>query len=57
MFLDQAEFRDQRRRDIRMRDWALFLDFLPQTHADTVKRVPKIEKTIHGARCRVHGKK
>jgi len=26
MFLDQAEFRAQRRRDIRMRDWEAFLD-------------------------------
>jgi hypothetical protein len=42
MFLDQAEFRAQRRQDIRMRDWELLLDFLPQTHADTVKRVPKM---------------
>lgn len=32
MFLDQAEFRSQRRRDIRMRDWELFLDkFLRDT--------------------------
>ncbi|HOD52396.1 MAG TPA: RhuM family protein [Candidatus Hydrogenedentes bacterium] len=32
MFLDQAEFRAQRRRDIRMRDWELFLDkFLRDT--------------------------
>ena len=26
MFLDQAEFRSQRRQDIRMRDWEAFLD-------------------------------
>ena len=26
MFLDQAEFRAQRRQDIRMRDWDLSLD-------------------------------
>jgi hypothetical protein len=32
MFLDQAEFRAQRRRDIRMRDWEAFLDkFLRDT--------------------------
>ena len=32
MFLDQAEFRAQRRRDIRMRDWETFLDkFLRDT--------------------------
>jgi len=32
MFLDQAEFRAQRRQDIRMRDWDAFLDkFLRQT--------------------------
>jgi hypothetical protein len=32
MFLDQAEFRAQRRQDIRMRDWELFLDkFLNDT--------------------------
>ena len=32
MFLDQAEFRAQRRQDIRMRDWTLFLDkFLRDT--------------------------
>lgn len=32
MFLDQAEFRAQRRRDIKMRDWTAFLDqFLHQT--------------------------
>jgi len=32
MFLDQAEFRAQRRQDIRMRDWEMFLDkFLHDT--------------------------
>ena len=32
MFLDQAEFRAQRRRNIRMRDWGIFLDkFLRDT--------------------------
>jgi len=32
MFLDQAEFRAQRRQDIRMRDWEVFLDkFLKDT--------------------------
>lgn len=32
MFLDQAEFRAQRRQDIKMRDWTLFLDkFLRDT--------------------------
>ena len=32
MFLDQAEFRAQRRQDIRMRDWGMFLDkFLRDT--------------------------
>ncbi|HVA65372.1 MAG TPA: virulence RhuM family protein [Elusimicrobiota bacterium] len=32
MFLDQAEFRAQRRQDIQMRDWTAFLDqFLQQT--------------------------
>ena len=32
MFLDQAEFRAQRRQDIRMRDWETFLDkFLRDT--------------------------
>ena len=32
MFLDQAEFRAQRRQDIKMRDWELFLDkFLQDT--------------------------
>ena len=32
MFLDQAEFRAQRRQDIRIRDWAIFLDkFLGDT--------------------------
>ena len=32
MFLDQAEFRAQRRQDIRMRDWEMFLDkFLRDT--------------------------
>ena len=32
MFLDQAEFRAQRRHDIRMRDWGIFLDkFLRDT--------------------------
>lgn len=32
MFLDQAEFRAQRRQDIRMRDWEMFLDkFLGDT--------------------------
>jgi hypothetical protein len=32
MFLDQAEFRAQRRRDIKMRDWEAFLDkFLRDT--------------------------
>jgi hypothetical protein len=32
MFLDQAEFRAQRRQDIKMRDWTAFLDkFLRQT--------------------------
>lgn len=32
MFLDQAEFRAQRRRDIRMSDWEAFLDrFLRDT--------------------------
>jgi hypothetical protein len=32
MFLDQAEFRAQRRQDIKMRDWATFLDkFLRDT--------------------------
>ncbi|MEW5946041.1 MAG: virulence RhuM family protein [bacterium] len=43
MFLDQAEFRAQRRQDIRMRDWEIFLDrFLRDTelpvlaHAGTV---------------------
>lgn len=43
MFLDQADFRVQRRRDIRMRDWEMFLDkFLRDTelpvlaHAGTV---------------------
>lgn len=43
MFLDQAEFRAERRRDIRIRDWEMFLDkFLMDTelpvleHAGTV---------------------
>ena len=32
MFLDQAEFRAQRRQDIKMRDWTAFLDkFLRDT--------------------------
>jgi hypothetical protein len=32
MFLDQAEFRAQRRQDIKMQDWTTFLDqFLRQT--------------------------
>jgi hypothetical protein len=32
MFLDQAEFRAQRRQDIKMRDWEMFLDkFLRDT--------------------------
>jgi len=45
MFLDQAEFRAQRRQDIRMRDWEVFLDkFLRDTelpvltHAGLVSR-------------------
>jgi len=45
MFLDQAEFRAQRRQDIRMRDWESFLDkFLRDTelpvltHAGSVSR-------------------
>ena len=45
MFLDQAEFRAQRRQDIRMRDWEFFLDkFLRDTelpvltHAGSISR-------------------
>lgn len=30
MFLEQAEFRAQRRQDIKMRDWTSFLDQFPQ---------------------------
>ncbi len=37
MFLDQAEFRAQRRRDIHMRDWETFLDkFLRDTELDVL---------------------
>jgi hypothetical protein len=38
MFLDQAEFRAQRRQDIRMRDWEAFLDkFLRDTELPVLK--------------------
>ena len=38
MFLDQAEFRAQRRQDIKMRDWEAFLDkFLRQTELPVLK--------------------
>lgn len=38
MFLDQAEFRAQRRQDIRMRDWTAFLDkFLRDTELPVLK--------------------
>ncbi|MCX5787382.1 MAG: virulence RhuM family protein [Elusimicrobia bacterium] len=43
MFLDQAEFRAQRRRDIMMRDWTAFLDrFLRQTELPILPDAGKV---------------
>lgn len=45
MFLDQAEFRAQRRRDIRMRDWTLFLDkFLRDTELPVLEGVGTVSQ-------------
>lgn len=46
MFLDQAEFRAQRRKGIKMRDWTAFLDqFLRQTELPIL---PDAGKVTHG---------
>jgi len=43
MFLDQAEFRAQRRQDIEMRDWTAFLDkFLRQTELPVLSGSGKV---------------
>lgn len=43
MFLDQAEFRAQRRQDIKMRDWTAFLDqFLRQTELPVLSDAGKV---------------
>ena len=43
MFLDQAEFRAQRRRDIRIRDWGTFLDkFLRDTELPVLEDAGKV---------------
>ncbi|MBI4422297.1 MAG: virulence RhuM family protein, partial [Elusimicrobia bacterium] len=43
MFLDQAEFRAQRRQDIKMRDWTAFLDqFLRQTELPVLGDAGKV---------------
>ena len=45
MFLDQAEFRAQRRQDIRMRDWTLFLDkFLRDTELPVLEGVGTVSQ-------------
>ncbi|PCI32837.1 MAG: hydroxyacid dehydrogenase [Elusimicrobia bacterium] len=46
MFLDQAEFRAQRRQDIKMRDWTAFLDrFLRQTELPVLADAGKVTHT------------
>ena len=45
MFLDQAEFRAQRRRDIKMRDWTTFLDkFLRDTELPVLEGAGSIRQ-------------
>jgi len=45
MFLDQAEFRAQRRQDIRMRDWEAFLDkFLRDTELPVLNNAGTISR-------------
>jgi hypothetical protein len=45
MFLDQAEFRAQRRQDIRMRDWELFLDkFLNDTELPVLENTGSVSR-------------
>ncbi|MFA5343599.1 MAG: virulence RhuM family protein [Kiritimatiellia bacterium] len=45
MFLDQAEFRAQRRRDIKMRDWTAFLDkFLRDTELPVLEGAGSIRQ-------------
>ncbi|NLV46603.1 MAG: virulence RhuM family protein [Candidatus Hydrogenedentes bacterium] len=45
MFLDQAEFRAQRRQDIRMKDWELFLDkFLRDTDLSVLGKAGSVSR-------------
>ena len=45
MFLDQAEFRAQRRRDIRLRDWVFFLDkFLRDTDLPVLENAGSVSR-------------
>lgn len=45
MFLDQAEFRAQRRQDIRMRDWEEYLDkFLRETELQVLDHAGKVSR-------------
>ncbi|NLX21032.1 MAG: virulence RhuM family protein [Phycisphaerae bacterium] len=45
MFLDQAEFRAQRRQDIRMRDWTVFLDkFLRDTELPVLEGLGSVSQ-------------
>lgn len=45
MFLDQAEFRAQRRQDIRMKDWELFLDkFLRDTELSVLDSAGSVSR-------------
>ncbi|MFA6091384.1 MAG: virulence RhuM family protein [Elusimicrobiota bacterium] len=50
MFLDQAEFRAQRRQGIKMRDWTAFLDqFLQQTELPILPDAGKVTHEAAGA--------
>ena len=45
MFLDMAEFRAQRRQDIRMRDWEAYLDkFLRETELPVLDHAGKVSR-------------
>ncbi|HPO12199.1 MAG TPA: virulence RhuM family protein [Candidatus Hydrogenedentes bacterium] len=45
MFLDQAEFRSQRRQDIRIRDWEMFLDkFLRDTELPVLENAGTVSR-------------
>lgn len=47
MFLDQAEFRAQRRQDIRMRDWEIFLDkFLQDTELSVLENAGSVSRDL-----------